>query len=184
MKTGLMAELVQKKKGVYMVNLHSKNPGELNGDILMLLASSKKTRGVCVILESDYALLQKKLKIFGIDLKKFYFIIGSRRGALKFQSGNCVPVSLPISLSEISLAIAEALKSKTFNFLFLDSLDSLIYNNDLASAQRFCHFLVNKLRDLGMGGIIVSRNESKKSIRLSQFLHQVCDNSIEIGADH
>ena len=67
---------------------------------------------------------------------------------------------------------------KEHRLLFLDSISTLILYNDTGSMTKFSHFLINKIKEGGCSGAIISlekETDEKMISQLSQFVDKVIE---------
>ena len=153
----------------------------VNLTLLNHLTVEMKLRGIYVSLNIPYSSLSATIKKNGIDMSKLYFIDSTgETAANKTGNSNCSFLKSPQSLVELSLTITKFATSGKFNFLFLDSMSTLLIYNSLETTEKFLHYLINKIRVLGLGGIIISPYE-EKSNKLMPTISQFCDKCIKLG---
>jgi hypothetical protein len=123
-------------------------------------AASKK--GVCVAsLNKPYNVIGAALQKKKIDLKKVVFV-DTVSGDLKTEKGYAViHVSSPRALTELSIAMNKAL-GKT-DIIVFDSLSNLIVNTDSATAIKFVHSIVTKIRAKKKKCVFLCLKEDSKS---------------------
>lgn len=150
---------------------------------LEILLNQRKMGGVYITISRPYSYLSRVLREKGIIIKDLLFIdcISCMAGEMPGERERCIFIESPTSLEEMAMYIdrlAEQIKTPD-KFLFLDSLSTLLIYNSLRSAEEFSHFLINRLRLKGMGGIFVSI-EHELPEDLPQVLSQVCDKTIHV----
>lgn len=144
---------------------------------ILIITTKMKSKGIYVTLNKANALLKKDLEKEKIDHSKLYFIDGSgNKGA---ESENVFYVQGPKALTEISLATMAAIDTGKFDFLFLDSLSTLLIYNDLKTTEKFAHFIMNKLKGFNMITLIIALNE-ENSKHLVSVVAQFSDKLIRI----
>lgn len=179
-------ELKGMKEYIALATVDAKHYQEVNLRIIKHLTESDNIPGVYVTLNKPFATLQKLFKQKGIDSRLIIFIdavteLKSKRGEKK---GNCLFIGNPENLSDISVAMDQAVRSirGEEKFLFFDSLSTLLVYNKATTVARFIHFLASKMRTWKVKGIIISlRKESDKE--LINELSQIVDVLIDLGGD-
>ena len=137
--------------------------------------------GVYVTLNTPCSSLSANLKDKGIDTSKLYFVDAiSKQSGTTTTSDNCSFVQNPQSLTELSLVTTKAVNTGKSKFLFFDSVSTLLIYNSLETTEKFMHYLINKIRSLGLLGIIISLDE-EKSNKLIPVISQFCDKIIHLG---
>jgi KaiC/GvpD/RAD55 family RecA-like ATPase len=115
--------------------------------ISILKWAVKEGKKICyVTINKPYDTLIQILKKNNIDTKKFFFVDAITK-TIKEASpvDNCVFVSSPNSLTEMSIAVRAACK-QGFDILIFDSLSALMVYEKEEGASTFLHSLVNILR--------------------------------------
>ena len=139
------------KKELILVTYSEKGCRDPAGSILTDLAR-KKLGAVYVDTGKSCAGFFQKLRGLKINPAGFFCVdcTGEKTGA-----ANSISVKSPESLTELSIAITEVLLSGKFDFLVFDSPFTLLTYNKEPVVIRFVQFVCNKLRALGVGGIII-----------------------------
>ncbi len=184
------------------------NPAQIRKKVVAQLAKIKSTRGIYTFVSKpeDYLVvnkaiisyLTKNLKLCGvyvslnnscktmlgmfdkekINTQKILFIESTGQEQ-KSRVKNCVSLNSNQSLTELSLSISEACKDDRIKFVFLDSVSTLLIYNTLETTERFIHYMVNKVRNMGFFVVLISIDE-EKSNKLLPILSQFCDKVIKI----
>ncbi len=146
--------------------------------ILKYLTKTLKLKGIHVTLNASYKSLSNDLKSNGTNTENLFFIDGISKTQEKVSNTkNCIFIQSPRGLTELSLAITDTINTGDYDFLFFDSISTLLIHNELRTAEKFSHYLINKLKHLDLRGIIISLDE-EDSKRLLPILSQVCDKCI------
>ncbi len=171
-----IAEKVAQGKGLCVIMVGGTNYGETVVAALSALVSPPHSfKGIYVSLNVGYERLCKNLEKSGIETSQLFFIDAvSKTAGKETRSSNVVYVSGAEALTEMSLSITEAVNKGSFDFLLVDSLNTLLLYNGLETVERFCHYLCNKLDSYKIGGLFFSSKESGKSEVLVQSLSQSC----------
>ncbi|MBS3097197.1 hypothetical protein J4209_00210 [Candidatus Woesearchaeota archaeon] len=175
-RKALNKELKNLKDYIVLVVVDSKNYQNANIEILKDLVDAKNTPGVYVTLNKPYDIIRRILEKERIDTRMMIFIdcISSVAGGKLKKIENCLYIGSPEKLSDISVAIDQAVNAlpKGDKFIFLDSLSTLLIYNKEGTVARFFHFIVGKIRALKVKGVIISiEKESDKALinELSTF---------------
>ena len=116
-----------------------------------------------------------------IDINKFFFIDCITRTAegRAEREKNCLFISSPNNLSELGLAFIQAIQAmpEGKRFIFMDALSTLLIYNSAGTTARFSHFLMTKIKLLGLNGVFMSVEEGLDKQLLSQ-IEQFCDKCI------
>ncbi len=154
-----------------------------NLEILKFLVKDQKTPGVYVTLNKPFDIMQRLLKQNKIDSRFIIFIdvITKIPGGGK-RIKNCLFIGSPEKLSDISVAMDQAIKALPTKekFVFFDSINTLQVFNKLGTVGKFVYFLASKIREWKIKGIIISiKKDSDES--LINELTQFCDSRIDLG---
>lgn len=163
---------------VVLAKVDAKKYQETNLEIIKYLTTEQNTAGVYVTLNKPFKTMLSLFANKGIDSKMIIFIdaVTKTTESQIEKKENCLFIGNPENLSDISLAMDQAVRSipGKDKFLFFDSLDTLLIYNGPAIVAKFIHFLSGKMREWSVKGIIVSLSrESNKE--LLQELSQFCD---------
>ncbi|MBN2126845.1 MAG: hypothetical protein JW703_00460 [Candidatus Diapherotrites archaeon] len=108
----------------------------------------RKYSKICYITLNDpYAQLEKSFEENHIAIEKFFFIDAISR-VLKVQKqnyNNCIMVSAPNSLIELSLAVSEVIEKHKPDVFILDSLSTLLIYENNNAITRFIHSILVKI---------------------------------------
>jgi len=149
---------------------------EKNLEILKIFVNQRNFSGVYVSTNRPYEIMVKMMINNSIDATNLFFIDTTSEKCKKSRFYLCVS---PSSLTEISIAIPEALKSLQRNkkFLILDSITTLLKYNSREAVLEFVKFLASKIRSWGMVGIFFAVGQSVTDKPISQISH-LCDKII------
>lgn len=178
-----LAQLRQMKEFVVLATVQAKDYQETNLEIVKSLTEEMNIPGVYVTLNKPYATVKGLLTKKGVDIRLIIFIdavtaIGSGQ---QQKTGECLFIGSPENLSDISIAMDQAVRSlpSKEKFLFFDSLNTLLTYNEIPTVVKFIHFLSTKMRAWRVKGIIISL-EKKKNQELINELSQFCDLAIDL----
>jgi hypothetical protein len=191
---GLVSDVDQKlskgiknlKEFVVLAKIDAHNYQEINLEIIKHFTEFRKVPGVYVTLNKPFKTLEGFLESKEIDPRMIIFIdaVTKTSGGEVEKQENCLYIGSPQDLSDISLAMDQAVMAITskVKFVFFDSLDTLLLYNQPGTVARFIHFLAGKMRTWQVEGIIVSlRKESNQE--LIDELMQFCDITLDFGGE-
>ena len=179
-KIAKQIKMINNERGICLFCSQSESYHKVNGIILKELTNKYKFTGIYVTLNKEHSFLEKNLKKGGTDVSKLYFIDGTSKNNEKNNTNNCTFISSPQSLTELSLAISAVTESGKFAFLFLDSISTLLVYNDLKTVEKFTNYLINKIRNLKIVGIIITLDDEGESKKLNTIISQFCDAYIKL----
>ena len=184
-KAQFKKEVSNLKDYIVLIRVNAKNYQDTNVAILKSLVNEQKTPGIYVTLNKPFEVMQRLLKKNDIDSRLIIFIdaftdIGENKKRVK----NCLYIGSPEKLSDISIAMDQAVKSLPTKekFLFFDSINTLQVFNNPGTVMKFVHFLAAKIREWKVKGIIILISSSADE-PLTNELVQFCDTKIEAGGD-
>ena len=135
-------------------------------------------------LNKPYGIMQRNFSGSGLDTRLIIFIDAASRADEAKKVENCLYIGSPEKLSDISVAMEQAIKALPTDdkFLVFDSLNTLSIFNRTATVARFVHFLVAKMREWKIKGIIITlENETDKL--LMDELEQFSDARADFGGE-
>ncbi|MBI2108441.1 hypothetical protein HYU10_00730 [Candidatus Woesearchaeota archaeon] len=172
------------KDYIVLVTVDAKKYQETNLQILKFLVSERHTPGVYVTLNKPYDIMRRTMEASGIDTRLIIFIdtVTQLEGGTLRKLDNCLLIGSPEKLSDISVAMDQAINSlpKEKRFLFFDSLNTLAIFNSPAIVARFVHFLTVKMREWKISGVIISL-ERDIDRKVLDELTQLCDSRLDFG---
>lgn len=170
------------KEYIALATVPAKSYHKANASIIKELVQKENTPGVYVTLSRPFSTVEQAFKKEGIDTRMILFIDAVTK-TVKGQvtkTPNCLYIGNPDNLSDISLAMDQAVRSlpSKDKFVFFDSLSVLLMFNETDTVARFIHFLANKMRVWKVKGIIVTLTKEKDKDLIEQ-LTQFCDVFVE-----
>lgn len=180
----LKNELSNLSDYVVLAKVSSKNYQIINLQIINHLINVDNIPGVYVTLNKPYATLKEIFKKEKIDPDMVIFIDAvtqTQESKIK-KTKDCLFIGSPEKLSDISLAMDQAVRAipSDKRFLFFDSLSTLLIYNKAGTIVKFIHFIITKMREWKVIGIIISL-EKEANQELMDKLSQFCDKSIDFG---
>ncbi len=146
--------------------------------ILIRRTSNQHNKIVYVTLNEIYSSLILHIKKLGANPKKFFFVDAVTMTASReiTKHDNCIFVSSPNSLVELSLAITRALNSEKPDAMIFDSISTLLIYEKEVTVTKFIHSLIGKIKAAGVSTYFTalegdSQTESVKD--LTMFMDNV-----------
>lgn len=180
MAVDLKKELVNlPDKYIILVIVSAMRYVETNVNLLKIFCNEKNLSGIYITVNRPYENISSLLDTNKVNTSNLFFIdaitktinIASRR------TEHCLYISSAESLTELSIAVSEAVKViHGEKFLFLDSLSTLLMYNSSGTITKFAHFLTTKIREWGIKGVLVSlekETDEKLISQLTQFVDKV-----------
>ena len=166
-----------------LVTVNSQVYKKSNLEILKLLVNEQKIPGVYVTLNKPFDIMQRLFKQNKIDARFIIFIDGiTEVSGNKRRIKNCLFIGSPEKLSDISVAMDQAVKALPTKekFIFFDSVNTLQVFNKPGTVARFFYFLSSKIRGWRVKGIIISIEKGSDESLINE-LAQFCDARIKLG---
>ena len=176
-------EVKDLKDYIVLVTVSAANYQKANLEILKLLVNEQKTPGVYVTLNKPFDIMQRLLEQNKIDPRLVIFIDAiTKVPESKRRVKNCLYIGSPEKLSDISMAMDQAVKALPTKekFIFFDSINTLQLFNKSGTVARFVYFLAGKIREWKIKGIIISIKKGTYLTLLNE-LAQFCDMQIDLG---
>ena len=181
--TQLLTERLQKQQSGWVILLELSPAARfaVNAEAVRLLTGKFGYEGIYVSLNNHYSKLAKSFDERKIDTKKIYFI-DANSGSGK-NAPRCVFVRSPSSLTEISIAVNNAIAALKVKkrFLIIDSLSDLAMFNPVQSVEKFMHSIAGKIRNYELTGVIVLYGARDLDPHLMTMMNQLHDEAIRIS---
>ena len=173
-KETFQKEIQSLRDYILLITVDAKNYQKTAIDVIKFLVGEQNIPGVYVTLNKPYEVIQRILASNNIDYRLIIFIDATSRTEGSKKIENCLYIGSPEKLSDMSVAMDQAIKAISTNekFLIFDSLNTLAIFNKPSTVARFVHFLTGKMREWKIKGIIITlENETDQSIldELTQF---------------
>ena len=151
-------------------------------DVLKSILAEQNISGVYVTLNKPYEIVQRTLANSNIDPRVIIFIDATSRSQESKKVDNCLYIGSPEKLSDMSVAMDQAVKALPTEqkFLIFDSLNTLTIFNKPTTVARFIHFLTGKIREWKIKGVIVTLKKETEQALLDE-LTQFSDAQIDLG---
>lgn len=165
-----LSELDQKPIECFEVSPEKYN--QLVDDAIEFLSVKKKLSGIYVSINKPVPTLMKYFDEKKIDYSKIFFIdaiSGSSSGKKEEKKGYIV-ISNPSALTELSVEISAAIETKKYDYLFFDTVSTLLIYNHPKRCLQFCHYVMKTLRANNVKGIMLfveSQMEKEVFVELS-----------------
>ena len=172
---------IKDKDGIYFFTAEHEYLTDLKKAIFFNITT--KGQGPClyVTLNKGYKTISAELRKQKGTISNVYFIDSSARTKEETtNSDNVILISGPHALTELSLAINAAARTKHFALVFFDSLDTLLIYNDIKTVEKFIHYLISSLRNLHVSGILFCL-ETEAAKQIIPPICQFCDGCVHIN---
>lgn len=172
------------KDYILLLTVSAKSYNDTAIDTLRFLINEQHVPGVYVTLNKPFEVIQRNLQNNNIDPRLVIFIDATSRTEGTRKTENCLAIGSPEKLSDISVAMDQAIKAlPTDNkFLVFDSINTLSIFNKSVTVARFIHFLVGKIREWKVKGVILTL-EKETEQQLLDELTQFSDFRVDIGGE-
>lgn len=161
----------------------AKQYAKTNEQVLQYLAKEKGKKGIYITVNRPYHSIVDSLGKVGITEASLFFIDAITKSVQQKSelTPNCLFINSPQGLTEMSIALAEGLIAMKghADFVFLDSVSTLLLYNQAGTVAKFVHFLSAKIRENKMSGVFVSLQKETDERIISQ-LSQFCDKVIVV----
>jgi KaiC/GvpD/RAD55 family RecA-like ATPase len=168
---------------VALATIDAKEYQATNIEIIRYLTISQSTPGVYVTLNKPFETMRDLFvkKSINTDMVIFIDAVTKTSGGAIEKTDHCLFIGSPENLSDISLAMDQAVRAVPGKerFLFFDSLSTLLIYNKPSIVAKFIHFLSGKMRSWNVKGIIVSL-ERDSDKELLEELSQFCDVTLDL----
>lgn len=147
---------------------------------LVKYMSDRNDKGIIVSVNRPYTNLVNIYKQNNIDISKMIILdCVTKNQNASINAKNVVFLDNVSALTDISLSINENLNGANKQFVFFDSITTMLIHNNPYIFTRFVHNVLTKMRLKGIGGLLISiRDNSNNNIRAE--IVQLCDKVIKI----
>ncbi|MBI2653450.1 hypothetical protein HYX02_01430 [Candidatus Woesearchaeota archaeon] len=176
-------EVKSLKDYIFLIAVDAKNYQKTVIDVVKFLINEQNLPGIYVTLNKPFEVMQRILASNDIDSRVLIFIdVTSRTESKKVE--NCLYIGSPEKLSDLSVAMDQAIKALPTEekFLIFDSLNTLSIFNKPTTVARFIHFLTGKMREWKIKGIIITLEKETDPALLDE-LTQFSDARVDIGGE-
>ena len=176
-------EVKSLKDYILLITVDAKNYQKAVVDVVKSLVTDQRIPGIYVTLNKPFDIMQRILANNNIDTRLIIFIdVASRTEAKKVE--NCLYIGSPEKLSDMSVAMDQAVKALPTDekFLIFDSVNTLGIFNKPETVARFVHFLTAKMREWKVKGIIITLEKETNSALLDEIT-QFSDSRIDMGGE-
>ena len=184
LKDSFKKEVKGLKDYILLVAVDAKSYQKTAVDLVKFLVNEHNVPGVYVTLNKPYDIMQRTFASSGIDTRLVIFIDATSRTDGSKKVENCLYIGSPEKLSDLSVAMDQAIKALTTDekFLIFDSLNTLSIFNKPATVARFVHFLAGKMREWKIKGVIITLEKETDPALLDE-LTQFSDARADIGGE-
>jgi hypothetical protein len=145
-----------------------------------LLTNVLNYKGIYVTVSEPADSLISIFQKGGIKTNMIHFMdCTGKKTKFDSKSGNLTFIGGPKELTKISLVFTELSNTGKYDYVFLDSITSLLLYNSFETTEIFIEYLVGKIKSLGICGIVLSLDESN-SKRLFPTIGKICDKIVQI----
>ena len=177
-------EIRSLKDYILLITVDAKNYQKTAIDVVKFLVNEQNVPGVYVTLNRPYEIMQRSFASNNIDTRLVIFIDATSRNQGSKKVENCLYIGSPEKLSDMSVAMDQAIKAlpTSEKFLIFDSLNTLIIFNKPSTVARFIHFLAGKMREWKVKGIIITLEKETEQALLDE-LTQFSDSRVDLGGE-
>ena len=182
LKETFKKEIKSLKDYIILITVDAKSYQSTIIDLVKLLVSEQNVPGVYVTLNKPYDIMQRTFVNNNVDSRLIIFIDATSRTEGTKKIENCLYIGSPEKLSDMSVAMDQAIKAlpPAEKFLIFDSLNTLTIFNKPGTVARFIHFLTGKMREWKIKGIVITLEKETEQVLLDE-LTQFSDARIDIG---
>ena len=183
LKETFKKEVKSFKDYILLITVSAKSYQKTAIDIVKLFVNEQNIPGVYVTLNKPYEIMQRALTSNNIDTRLIIFIDAASRTETR-KIGNCLYIGSPEKLSDMSVAMDQAIKALPTDekFIIFDSLNTLSIFNKSSTVARYIHFLTSKMREWKIKGVIITLEKETEPALLDE-LTQFSDVRIDVGGE-
>jgi archaellum biogenesis ATPase FlaH len=134
-----------------------------------------------VALNSPYNAIMSNLSNNNIAVDKFFFIDALTSEVQTPEPvENCIFIAAPNALTELSVAISEALNEQKCDNVIIDSLSTLLIYEEDSTIIKFSHNVITKIRVANSKAVFIVLKEDVSS-ELIKDLYMFVDKVVELS---
>jgi len=157
---------------LYLILAPPEDMHAMNIEIMQKIISRNCTP-LIITVNQPYKVLVKMYAKAGIEAEKYYVI----DAVTQYSGGTCTPgprvryITNPSNLTDLGIAITEAIRlmPEPKKCIMFDSVSMLLIHIPSATASKFLHFVVNKLKLSEISGIFLCVDKGLDPVILSQM---------------
>ena len=155
--------------------LYISDPARMKQTNLDIVASLTARENACIIVTTNIpsSILTNLYTKKGIPMNRIHFIDAITKyslGKVPEEQQNTTFTSNPGNLTELGIAISEALKKRSGDTaLIFDSISTLLIYLSSPNISKFIHFISNKIRLLDIKAVYLSAEKGLDPLLLTQI---------------
>jgi hypothetical protein len=180
METGIDLPAVDESL-LYLILAPPEDMHAMNIEVMQKIIS-RNCVPLVITVNQPYKVLVKMYAKAGIDPEKYYVI----DTVTQYSGGTCAPgprvryITNPSNLTDLGIAITEVIRMmpEPRKCIMFDSVSMFLIHIPSATASRFLHFVVNKLKLSEISGIFLCVDKGLDPVVLSQmsaFVDRIVD---------
>lgn len=144
--------------------------------LIDIVKQLNEEQGLYVTVNTPYSSLTKTFRKKGINCDKYFFIDAvSATSKSDTSAKNCIFVSSPGTLTELSIAIDELIKNQKPKFIIFDSLSALLIYSKVKSVMQFTQNLSAKIKENNINALFPITKDEALINTTSIFANKVID---------
>lgn len=160
-----------------LVTLEAKSFQKMH-PLLLKEITEKGKKGIYVSFTKSYSEVTSLFTKIKVNIERMVVVDAIGKSG-KNVKDNCYCLASPESLTELSIILSELMKSGKYDYIFFDTLSAFLIYHTLETAERFVHYLMEKIKYFDMRGIFISLDDTK-SKELTQVVSHLFDKHIDL----
>lgn len=160
-----------------LITLEAKSFQELH-PLLLKEITRKDKNGIYISFTKSYSEVTSLFTKVKANMEKIVVVDAIGKSS-KNVKDNCYCLASPESLTELSIILSELMKSKKYEYILFDTLSAFLIYHDLETAERFVHYLMEKIKYFGMKGMFICLDDAK-SKELTQVVSHLFDKHVDL----
>lgn len=167
------------KNSVMLAEVDAKDYGQVIDSSIDLLVSQKKLSMVYVSLNKPAKTIMNYFNEKHVDFSNVFFIDGVSGETVDDEDKNCVVLTGPSSLTELSVQVSSAMERPNVDFIFFDAISTLLIYNSQKRCMQFSYYLMKMLRTYKVSALLIFVKSSLES-EMFNYITPLADKSIRL----
>lgn len=161
-----------------LVTLEAKSFQKMH-PLLLKQITKRGKKGIYISFTKSYPEVKVLLAKIRVNTEKVIVVDAIGKPSKNIRQDTCYSLASPESLTELSIILSELMKSGKYDYILFDTLSAFLIYHDVETAERFVHYLMEKIKYFGMKGFFISLNDTK-SKELTQVVSHLFDEQVDL----
>jgi len=165
------------KNPVLLLTFKMEDYHTATAEIAKALIKENKMKGIYIALNAPSSTIAERLEKNKVNTCSIHFIDASGKRSKKVEGVDFI--ASPKSLTGLSIAIVKAVGTAKYDFIYLDSVSTMLLYNNQELTEKFLHYFVNRINSLGLKGILIGVQDERTQ-KLAPVMAQFCNRCLNL----